>query len=91
MTALSLMARQIISRLGGGAGRRALLGAGAGTVIGAVGIPGVDLFPDGDGVRRRRRRRRVFNAQDRADISFISATLGTGAGKQVAMIIAARA
>jgi len=70
--------------------RRAALPAAVG--LGAGLIPG--LF-DGDGGGlgdrpRRRRRRRVLTANDRADIAFIVATLGPGAGKSFAMIVAAR-
>lgn len=82
-----------------GAGTRALplarraalpLAAGAaGSVIGSVGIPGVDLFPDDDKPRRRRRRR-ALTASDRADIAFIEGILGKAAGKSFAMIIATR-
>ena len=71
--------------------RSSPLAAGlVGGVIGNVGIPGVDLFPDGGTTPRRRRRRRVLTSNDRADISFITATLGAPAGKAFAMIVAAR-
>lgn len=38
----------------------------------------------------RRRRRRALTASDKADIAFISGTLGKPAGKDFAMIVAAR-
>jgi len=64
------------------------LAAGAGGVAGAVGIPGVDLFPDDK--PRRRRRRRALTASDRADIAFITGLLGPTAGKNFALTIATR-
>jgi len=72
--------------------RRALplgVAAGAGALAGGVGIPGVDLFPDGERPRRRRRRR-ALTATDRADIAFITGLLGPGAGKNFALTIATR-
>ncbi len=72
--------------------RRAALPVGAGIaggVLGEVGIPGVDLFPDGEKPKRRRRRR-ALTASDRADIAFIESILGKAAGKSFAMIIATR-
>jgi len=91
MGALVAMARAMISRVAGpGAARGALRTAGLATGGGlaAAGIGGL-FGGDGDG-RRRRRRRRVLTANDRADISFITATLGAPAGKAFAMIVAAR-
>jgi len=90
MGALLLAARTALARLGiavtpGGA-RSLALGLGGGAV-GAT-LPG--LFGGGDGRGRRRRRRRVLTSNDRADISFITATLGAPAGKAFAMIVAAR-
>ncbi len=38
----------------------------------------------------RRRRRRALTLSDRADIAFISGTLGKPAGRDFAMIVAAR-
>jgi len=60
----------------------------AGVGLGNIGIPGIDLFPDGQ--PRRRRRRRALTASDRADIAFIESILGKAAGKSFAMIIATR-
>ncbi len=60
----------------------------------ALGFGGAAVFEgvgDEPGAPRRRRRRRVLTANDRADISFITATLGAPAGKSFAMIVAARA
>ncbi len=68
--------------------RALLTGTGIGGVLGGVGIPGVDLFPDGE--RRRRRRRRALTASDRADIAFIEATLGKAAGRSFAMLVVSR-
>jgi len=84
----------------------ALRGLGPAAARGAAGggaflaaqefIPG--LF-GGDGVDpvtgigqkpRRRRRRRALTASDRADIAFITATLGVPAGKAFAIQLAAR-
>ncbi|HIB67222.1 MAG TPA: hypothetical protein EYO33_19475 [Phycisphaerales bacterium] len=73
-----------------GRGGAAALGAGAGALASTVGIPGVDLFPDGDMPRRRRRRRRALTASDRADIAFITGLLGANAGKNFALTIATR-
>jgi len=73
--------------------RRGALPAAAGVaggILGNVGIPGVDLFPDGAERPRRRRRRRALTASDRADIAFIESILGKAAGKSFAMIIATR-
>ena len=93
VSALALLARAGVVARGaafGGPGRAALTGAGIGTLVGGggLGIPGVDLFPDGK--RRRRRRRRALTASDRADIAFIAGLLGTTAGKNFALTIATR-
>lgn len=67
------------------------LGTGAGLGgLAAGGIPGIDLFPDGDEKKRRRRRRRALTASDRADIAFIAGMLGAPAGRQFAMLIGSR-
>lgn len=88
MAALVALARGSIARLTGGGGARRLAVAGAG---GAGGSAVFSRFFGGDDRPRKRRRKRVFTASDRADISFITATLGSPSGKAVAMIIAARA
>jgi len=91
MLGLQAMARALLSRIGGrqalatGARQLGIAGAGA---AGGVALSG--LFDGGDGRPRRRRRRRVLTANDRADISFITATLGAPAGKAFSMIVAAR-
>jgi len=69
-------------------GTGAVAGTVASTFLGAPGIPGVDLFPDGKS--RRRRRRRALTASDRADIAFIAGMLGQPAGRQFAMLIGSR-
>lgn len=76
------------------AGSRTALAAGTG-----FGLGGLDLF-GGDGAfigpifggakPRRRRRRRALTASDRADIGFIAGLLGPTAGKNFALVIAAR-
>ncbi len=91
MFALQALARAALRRLGGSGG----IAAGARTLgIGVGGgALGAGLFGGGggdDGRPRRRRRKRVLTANDRADISFITATLGAPAGKAFAMIVAAR-
>jgi len=77
---------------------------GAGPLARRAAIPGLAGFggaglgsqffgADGDILdppKKRRRRRRVLTSNDRADISFITATLGAPAGKAFAMIVAAR-
>ncbi len=97
VTALALLARvaprarALARRIPGGA-----LPLAGGIALGNIGIPGVDLFPDGAGPGvigpgvRRRRRRRALTASDRADIAFIESILGKSAGKSFAMIIATR-
>ena len=90
MGALAQLAASVLRSLGARlptlAGRAALPVGGG---IAGVGLGGL-LF-DGDGAPpKRRRRRRILTANDRADISFITATLGAPAGKSFAMIVAAR-
>lgn len=64
------LGRRVLTRRGA-----ALVGGGAaGALIGEVGIPGIDLFPDGAAPRRRRRR--MLTVSDRHDIAFLAATLG---------------
>ena len=98
MPAWIFSALNLIARLGGGARtallggpvRAALTGGAVGSLAGGgVGIPGIDLFPDGD-TKRRRRRRRALTASDRADIAFIQATLGQAAGRAFAMLVVSR-
>jgi len=60
----------------------------AGTV-GAVGIPGVDLF-NGDELKPRRRRRRALTVSDKNDIAFVAAAVGEPTARKFALLIAAR-
>ncbi len=67
------------------------LGAGGGfaasqLVDGGLSIPS---FGFGGDRPRRRRRRRALTASDRADIAFISGTLGAKAGKDFAVTLVA--
>jgi len=91
IAALALLAPTVSRVVGSQIVRRgavpALAGA-AGLAAGNIGIPGVDLFPNGE--PKRRRRRRALTASDRADIAFIESILGKAAGKSFAMIIATR-
>jgi len=69
------------------------LTGGAAIPFGAALASGFGIDGGGfgvDGKPRRRRRRRVLTANDRADIAFITATLGAPAGKSFALIVAAR-
>ncbi len=74
-------------------GGRIILPAAAAAGGVALADPVGGLLPflggRGGGVRRRRRRR-ALTQSDRNDIAFITATLGSTAGKQFAMIIASR-
>ncbi len=90
MFALAQLAQQALRALAGGVGGRVVRRA-AGPLAAGVGgsLLGGALFGDDDRPRRRRRRR-VLTSNDRADISFITATLGAPAGKAFAMIVAAR-
>jgi len=68
----------------------------SGTALAPMGSPAVRTAPDGRSLHfgfhppKRRRRRRALTASDRADIAFISATLGQKAGKDIAALIVAR-
>jgi len=88
MLALLALARaQVGRRLAGGLIRRVAPAVAIGGIGGAVaGLVG----GDDDDRPRRRRRRPVLTASDRADIAFISGALGKPAGKDFAMIVAAR-
>ena len=71
-----------------------------GSLVGRFGLPiglgvggsalGDAVFGGPEGGRRRRRRRRALTASDKADIAFISGTLGKTAGKDFAMIVASK-
>jgi len=67
-------------------GRALVTGVGAGALVpDGIGFPGFG----GEDRPRRRRRKRALTASDRADIAFITATLGKPAGANFAAIIAA--
>lgn len=91
MGALLALAQRVLGVSGaaraGRLARRAGIPIGAGIVGAGIGEA---IFDGGDGLPRRRRRRRVLTANDRADIAFITATLGAPAGKSFALIVAAR-
>ncbi len=80
MIALLTLARQAI----GLAFSRGGLALTAGLAAADIGLFGDDDKP------KRRRRRRALTASDKADIAFISGTLGKPAGRDFAMIVAAR-
>lgn len=89
MGALLILARSVLAALTGRAGLALTAGAAAadlGPFAGGGGPFG--LF--GDDKPRRRRRRRALTASDKADIAFISGTLGKPAGRDFAMVVAAR-
>lgn len=83
LLAAMAMARQLAV---GTPGRAAATGLGVGTLL--PDFPGFG-FGGGDERPRRRRRKRALTASDRADIAFITATLGKPAGANFAAIIAA--
>lgn len=83
-----LSALAMLARVGFGTPARAgLTGLGAGTLLPDVGFPSFGF--GGDDKPKRRRRKRALTASDRADIAFITATLGKTAGGNFAAIIAA--
>ena len=55
--------------------------------FGDISIPGFGGTGRGKG---RRRRRRALSASDKVDIAFVAGLLGPKAGKDLAVIIAAR-
>jgi len=90
MLALAALARTVALRIGGrGVVRRGALAVGLGgagsALAGRLGLGGGD-----DDAPRRRRRKNVLTASDRADIAFIAGSLGKPAGRDFAMIVAAR-
>ena len=89
MAALLLLARSVLAAVTGRAGLAALGGAAA-LDIGPFGGGGGPFGIFGDDKPRRRRRRRALTASDKADIAFISGTLGKPAGRDFAMVVAAR-
>jgi len=86
MGALFALAQAALRGLGPLARRGAVPALGG---LGGVGL-GELLLGGEEEKKKRRRRRRVLTSNDRADISFITATLGAPAGKAFAMIVAAR-
>jgi len=85
---LFLAAQVLAAAVGSG-----LLGGGASSIALTGGAGGLGALADvfgGDGKSRRRRRRRALTASDKADIAFISGTLGKPAGRDFAMVVAAR-
>jgi len=86
MPALLILARSIIQAL---TGRTSLAIGGTAAAL-DIGPFGADADILGGDVKRRRRRRRALTASDKADIAFISGTLGKPAGRDFAMIVAAR-
>jgi len=70
---------------------RFLAGTGAGAAPALLGLssPLGDFFGGDPERKRRRRRRRALTASDRADIAFISGTLGPKAGKDFAVTLIA--
>jgi len=86
MANLLFLASQVLNAvLGSG-----ILPGGGTSQIALGGGGGFGDFFGGDGVKRRRRRRRALTASDKADIAFISGTLGKPAGRDFAMVVAAR-
>lgn len=89
MANLLFLASQVLTAalgsglLGGGGGGLALPGGGG-------GFSALSELLGRDGKPRRRRRRRALTASDKADIAFISGTLGKPAGRDFAMVVAAR-
>ena len=84
MAALLALALRVL-----GLGGRALTSRPGLAALG--GAAAFDIGPFGDDhEHRRRRRRRALTASDKADIAFISGTLGKPAGRDFAMIVAAR-
>lgn len=69
---------------------RAFAGGAIAGALPGIGIPGIDLFPDKDGPKRRRRRRALTQG-DRDDLAYIVGLLGAPAGKQFALTLAGRA
>lgn len=98
MAAWLVSAIQLIRSVALGTPLRALAtGATAGTFIGPIlesaggeAARGGFLGFGGGERSRRRRRRRALTASDKVDIAFVAGILGQKAGKDLALIIAAR-
>lgn len=86
MANLLFLASQVLA----GLAASGVLGGGAGAIALPGGFDAGFPFLGGDGSKRRRRRRRALTASDKADIAFISGTLGKPAGRDFAMVVAAR-
>lgn len=97
MSVLIALAARAVARVGAltlgsparRAGTAALAGLGLGT--GVLGIPGVDLFPNGNGKGRRRRRRKMFTDGDLAQFAAAGALVSKGHVAALMMIRAAKA
>jgi len=86
MANLLFLASQVLAALGASG----VLGPGGSAIALSGGSGFGDFTFGGDGGKRRRRRRRALTASDKADIAFISGTLGKPAGRDFAMVVAAR-
>lgn len=86
MANLLFLAAQVLA----GLSASGVLGGGGQLALPLEGGGLGSLFGGGDGGKRRRRRRRALTASDKADIAFISGTLGKPAGRDFAMVVAAR-
>jgi len=81
----------------GGTGRALTTGAVASTAVARVGgdgfigpLPLPGFLGGGDHPHQRRRRKRALTASDKVDIAFLAGLLGPKAGKDLAVIIAAK-
>lgn len=80
---------QLLGRTGLGAGGRALVPSAARRLAVPTGLGVGGGLLGGlltGGAQPRRRRRRMLTASDRADIAFLSATLGKTAAKELAAV-----
>ncbi len=93
ISALAMIAGRPAARAGIAAVRRfgpaAAVGTGVGVGVGALATGDIPFIGPAEAPRRRRRRRALTQG-DRNDIAFITATLGSPAGKAFALIIASR-
>lgn len=90
MGALIALAREAGRRLALASGRGIVRRTAVPVALGGAGsLAASALFGDDDRPRRRRRKQ-VLTASDRADIAFIAGSLGKPAGRDFAMIVAAR-
>ncbi len=97
MAVLMALASRAVTQIGrlalGGPARQAATAtlAGLGVATGALGIPGVDLFPNGGNGHRRRRRRPMFTSTDLAQFAAAESIAGKSAARSLMMIRAAKA